>query len=60
MGLFDFLTGKPAATPAFNPSEPMAFYDPTEEERKRARKMALIQAGAGMLMLHRDMQTRAT
>jgi hypothetical protein len=51
MGIFDFMRGKTAATPVFNPNDPMqGFYDPTEEERKQARKMAALQAGAGMLM----------
>ena len=51
MGLLDTLFGKAGATPVFNPNDPMqGFYDPTEEERRQARKMAALQAGAGMLM----------
>lgn len=56
MGLFDnlakMISPSVASTPVFNPNDPgsfSGFYEPTAEERKRARAMALLQTGAGIL-----------
>jgi len=50
MGFLDNLAGMfSPRTPNFNPNSPTSIYDPTDEERKKAFNMALMQAGVGIL-----------